>query len=699
MVDQSQQIANKYLSGFIIITGLLLISQPGIAQRPASQTVSKIIENIMQEKDQALDYTDLVTSLNEYYDSPLSLNNASREELLSLYILSVPQVNDIIAYRDQYDGFTTLYELQTIESLPDQTIKQLLPFVNAKKEEDRFPITLENLTKYGSHDLILRSERTLEQVKGQRIADTASKPENNKGYLGSPYDLYTRYIYNFSDRISLGFTAEKDAGEAFFKEPNPNGFDFYSGHLFLQDIGPMKSVALGDFEAEFGQGLILSSGLTLGKTPNAIGISRNAERLDAYTSANENNYFRGVGATYEWQDMKLTGFYSNKLMDANLTRRDTLANNQAATSIKGSGMHRTWREYDDKKVFRQQVGGANVTQEFGNLSLGATGIVIRNEKPLTNQDRLYKKFGWEGKEAWNASVDYQWLFRDFYFFGEVGYSHTGALATLNGLMLNLPSAMKLGALYRNYPKNFTAPYGNAFRESGQVSNENGLFLTLQMEPFENWSLSTYIDYFKFPWLRYQTDQPSDGYEYLGNIVYNPGDFEMEWRIKGQSKVRNLSDNEASISKSGRYHQWRFRWDIDYELSRHWSAQTRLAHSFYQIGGKVPQNGWLAFQDLRYETMDNDLYIIGRYCLFNVDDYQARIFTYENDLLYTFSIPFFQDRGMRYYLLSRLKTWGSASWWVKFGRTRYFNKNQIGSSYQEIQGNRKTTLKTQVRFKF
>ncbi len=699
MFDQVPKPNTKYLSALLLIVGLLLVSQQGLAQRPASQTVSQIIENIMQEKDEALDYTDLVTSLNEYYENPLSLNNASRQELLSLYILSVPQVNDIIAYRDQYDGFTTIYELQTIESLNDQTIKRLIPFVNTKKEEERFPITLENLTKYGDHDLILRSERTLEEVKGQRIADTASKPENNKGYLGSPYDFYTRYIYNFSDRISLGFTAEKDAGEAFFSKPNPNGFDFYSGHLFLEDIGPLKSIALGDYEVEFGQGLILSTGLTLGKTPNAIGISRNAERLDAYTSANENNYFRGIGATWEWGKTKLTGFYSNKLMDANLTRQDTFSNTQAATSIKSSGMHRTWSEFEDKRALRQQVGGANINREFGNLSLGATGIFIRNEKPLTNQDRLYKKFRWNGKQAWNVSFDYKWLFRDFYFFGEVAYSHRGELATLNGLMLNLPSGMKLGALYRNYPKNFTAPYGNSFRESGRVSNENGLFLTLQMEPFENWSLSTYVDYFKFPWLRYRTDQPSDGYEYLGNVIYNPGKFEMEWRIKGQSKVRNITNSEAATSKSARYNQWRFRWDIDYQLSRQWSAQTRLAHSFYQIGDQSPQNGWLAFQDLRYETTNNDLYVIGRYALFNVDDYQTRIFTYENDLLYTFSIPFFQDRGMRYYLLSRLKTWGSASWWVKLGRTNYFNKNEIGSGKQAIQGSNKTTLKTQVRFKF
>ena len=115
--------------------------------------------------------------------------------------------------------------------------------------------------------------------------------------------------------------------------------------------------------------------------------------------------------------------------------------------------------------------------------------------------------------------------------------------------------------------------------------------------------------------------------------------------------------------------------------------------------QAPYRGWLAFQDVRYETADNDLYVIGRYVLFDVDDYKARIYTYENDLLYTFSIPFFQDKGMRYYLLARLNAWEQFSFWLKGGQTTYFNRSTISSGYQEINGNTKTTLKAQVRWQF
>ncbi len=698
-MDLGYGIQNTFLKGFILILVFTITMDKAYCQRPTSQTVSRIIENILEEKDQALDYSDLVTSLNHYYENPLSLNKASKDELLSLPFLNVPQVNGIIAYRDQYDGFTTVYELQAVSSLDRKTIKWLLPFVNTRKEKDRIAINLKNLTQFGNHDIFLRGERLLEKVKGQRIADTASSRENNKGYLGSPLDLYTRYQYTLSDRISLGFTAEKDAGEEFFQGSQSQGFDYYSGHLFMKDIGPLKSLALGDFEAQFGQGLVMASGLSLGKTPNAFGLSKGNEGLDAYTSANENNYFRGIGATWGLKNTKVTGFYSNKLQDANLATQDTLRESRAITSIKSSGMHRRKAELADKNAFRQELAGAHISQDFANLDIGLTGLYVKNEKPLSISDKLYDQFDWSGKEAWNLGLDYKWLYRNFYFFGEFGYSHSGAVANLNGMLINFPSGIKLGALYRHYPRNYNAPYGNAFRESGQVSNENGLFLTLQTELFENWQVSTYFDYFKFPWLRFRTDQPSEGREYQTNITYDPGGFEMYWRIKGQSKVRNLSESEASVGKTGRYQQWYFRWNLDYKISRNWSFQTRLVHSFYQMEDQSPIRGWLAFQDVRYEVADNDFYVIGRYALFNVDDYQARIYTYENDLLYTFSIPFFQDRGMRYYLLSKLKAWGKLSLWIKAGRTHYFNKNTVGSGYQAINGNTKTTVKTQVRLQF
>ncbi|MBK8413789.1 MAG: hypothetical protein IPL22_04265 [Bacteroidetes bacterium] len=67
-------------------------------------------------------------------------------------------------------------------------------------------------------------------------------------------------------KISWGFTADKDAGEQFFKgNQKRRGFDFYTAHFAIRNVGPFALIAIGDYQVGYGQGLTLSSGLSGGK--------------------------------------------------------------------------------------------------------------------------------------------------------------------------------------------------------------------------------------------------------------------------------------------------------------------------------------------------------------------------------------------------------------------------------------------------
>ena len=102
----------------------------------------------------------------------------------------------------------------------------------------------------------MRYQQVLEEKKGfSPTTDSALAASPNSRYKGDPTKLYTRYRYKYGNHISLGFTAEKDAGEEFFTGTQPNGFDFYSAHFFLRNQGFVKQLAIGDFQAQFGKGL------------------------------------------------------------------------------------------------------------------------------------------------------------------------------------------------------------------------------------------------------------------------------------------------------------------------------------------------------------------------------------------------------------------------------------------------------------
>jgi len=83
----------------------------------------------------------------------------------------------------------------------------------------------------------------LEAQKGFQVRD-----DGTTRYEGDANKLYLRYFHAYENNFSIGVTAEKDAGESFFKKSNQQGFDFYSAHFFLKNINATLSrLVIGDF--------------------------------------------------------------------------------------------------------------------------------------------------------------------------------------------------------------------------------------------------------------------------------------------------------------------------------------------------------------------------------------------------------------------------------------------------------------------
>src|SRR5205085_8420550 len=106
-----------------------------------------------------------------------------------------------------------------------------------------------------------------------------------------------RYKYAYKDLLQYGITGEKDAGEEFFKGSQIQVFDFYSAHFFLHNPGMIRTLALGDYTVNMGQGLIQWQGLAFKKGTDITGIKRQSAVLRPYNSAGEVNFHRGAGIT------------------------------------------------------------------------------------------------------------------------------------------------------------------------------------------------------------------------------------------------------------------------------------------------------------------------------------------------------------------------------------------------------------------
>ncbi len=246
------------------------------------QSKQDIIENYVQQlaenSDEELDYTTLFDDLMYFINNPLNLNEASYADLMKLQILSPYQILNILNYRKKNKQFVSLYELQLVKGLNNEQIYSILPFITIGKIQQKQKFKVKNMIKYGSNQVFVRYQQTIEEQKGfSPTTDSALTTNPNSRYLGSPQKYYFRYKFHYKKKIFWGFTGEKDPGEEFFKGSQKQGFDFNSAHLQINDIGPVRKILLGDFQAQFGQGLTMWSGMGFGKssfTTNILKIPR-----------------------------------------------------------------------------------------------------------------------------------------------------------------------------------------------------------------------------------------------------------------------------------------------------------------------------------------------------------------------------------------------------------------------------------------
>jgi hypothetical protein len=105
------------------------------------------------------------------------------------------------------------------------------------------------------------------------------------------------------------------------------------------------------------------------------------------------------------------------------------------------------------------------------------------------------------------------------------------------------------------------------------------------------------------------------------------------------------------------------------------------------------------QDLAFHFQKIPLSVKMRYALFDTDGWDSRIYAYEDDVLYAFCVPAYYNKGQRIYLLLHYQWHSLLHFWLKIGRTTFFNQNHISSGADLIPAPHKTTLRFQIMAKF
>lgn len=665
------------------------------------EELQELLENLADENEEIVDQDTYFEFLTDIYNDPIDLNKATREELLELGFLTSNEVEAIMEHQRVNGDFIAIYELQSVTGLSYESIKKIRPFVSVNRDLDAINIPLHRLLYEGKHQLFLRYSQILEKQEGYTYSGVNDNGDSTRKYLGDPSKIYLRYRHNFGKKISYGFTAEKDSGEEFFSGSQESGFDFYSAHFFLRDIGPFKHIALGDYGINIGQGLMAWTGLRGGKTSDVMSVKKQRQIVDSYRSVNESKFFRGAALTFGRNDFSVTAFGSARKHDgsvSNISVDEDSLRAGISVLINGGGLHRTESEINKKRIIDSQAGGLSLNYEKDRLAIGLAGIATTFSAPPIpdlpaeiDQSILNSTF-------LNTSLNYKYLLRNFNFFGETALSGDGDLATLNGLISSLDRTTSLSLVHRYYSPNYFSPYALAFAESSFPSNEHGIYVGMQATPNVKWTINSYADIYNFPASKSSVNAPSQGRDYLFNVKYKPN---REWnayvRVRFELKEKNARENTTLEDFIIWGDKSNFRFHINYKISKSLSLKNRVEYSLYEEDLQPTSRGYMIFQDLSYKLFTSPISISARYTIFNTDDYNSRIYAYENNVLYAYSIPAYYYRGMRVYAVVRYKVVDGIDFWVKYSHTNYANRNSVLSGNDEINGNKINFFTAQLRF--
>ena len=226
----------------------------------------------------------------------------------------------------------------------------------------------------------------------------------------------------------------------------------------------------------------------------------------------------------------------------------------------------------------------------------------------------------------------------------------------------------------------------------------------------NWRFDAYGDLYKFPWLKYLVDAPGYGRDFLTQLTYTPDkQVEIYTRFRNESKQTNQSGN-LSAGQAGNsvtnflvvISKQNWRTELSFKVNIAVTVRSRVDLVWYHTDHENSSNagkGFLGFFDFLYKPMLSPYAAGLRLQYFETDNYDSRVYAYENDVLYSYSVPALYDKGFRYYLNLRYNFKKRITLWLRWAQTIYGNKTTIGSGRDEINGNKKSEIKLQALWIF
>ena len=493
---------------------------------------------------------------------PLEINLASGSRMVSSGLLSRYQAASLMDYRSRNGDVLSVSELAAVDGFGEEYAKALGPFISFVS--GALPGHVRTDTSRTDHEVLARSA-----VKGDAFC------------------YGTKYRINSGDALEFSCAARTKYSD---KERFPPSA--WSMNMTYYGRKRLGKVIVGDFNARFGQGLALWSGMSLSGLSSSASFGKRPSGLSPSWSWSGIGSHRGVAADFTTGRSVLSMFVSFPGL-------------------------RSWCE-SGRPAGISLMTGANITRYSRNGQFSLTGYCRTEPETMSAKPKAGKLSG-----------DFRYSRRGVDYFGELAWDFAGkSPGVVLGTVVPLGGEWRLSSAVHAYSADFSPDFAGGMRGWTKTSDEYGAalgveragsFLTADLSVRDSDRSRRQIRVlFKLPLqltgtsvLSVRITERFRPYEEI--LKYRTGArCDLDWSSSGLSARYGPSDKPA----------WKFRGRAEGLLCR---SQAGLA---YLEGGR--------------KTDRLSAYLRGT--IFIVDNWDDRIYSYERDAPGNFTVPAYYGRG-------------------------------------------------------
>ena len=597
-----------------------------------------------------------ITELLSLLETPIPVNSCEPEELMRVPGMTWSLAVRMVAHREETGPYQSLLELQVLEGVERETF----PLLKHVLTVGLIAETKTSGNQAGKGEYLVLLQPCLQKREGFR----------NGNYSGPAFRQLHKWQYRPGPSWRMGVTAESDAGERIRWNKRQAGFDFVSA--FVEYSGKSFGAIAGDYRVNVGQGLVLGNGSGFGSSA-FVGRVFKAGKVQVNRSAEENLLMRGACISIRTPNTRQQVFVFYKRVDGKGDGDTAL--------FREGGLHRTETELARRrKVYRKGIG----------YSLGM-------ERTLFSWSFQTLYLNQQHREGLYAGLSHTFKQFGVFLFGEVGWGKGEGLRLIESLVWTPSAKLDFSMLFRHYPQTNGNPFSGGFSAFGTPENESGIYFSMQYDADKSRRWKLFLDH---------GFRSNPSYRVSRAYWYRECFLEHEQRVAGINLSGRLTtrSGERDVTlpeeKSVQTLPW-IKTQIRIEAEKtvdDWKVRSRVENSRFRQRGLFAK-GFLFYLDLQWRPPMKPHYIAFRYQVFQAPDYDSRIYAYESDVLYAYSVPSFSGTGQRCYVLFRMRIRRGMDIWLKQGITWYSDKETIASGNDRLNTSYLLDSRMELRFTF